>query len=102
LRQRVLVAERDREHGVERDEEEDRQPGDARQRDQTPAPAGLHQPALNFDQASSQSRWPWTLSCSSSWFAENWSDRTTASRSVFGISSCLIRLSASMLFCGGV
>ncbi len=54
LRQRVLVAERHRQHRVEGDQEEHREPRDARERHQAPGPARPHQPALNFDQASSQ------------------------------------------------
>ena len=73
LRQRVLVAERDGQHRVERAQEEDREPDDAREGHQAPGPARAHQPALNFDQASSQKRWPVTLSWSSSWLAANWS-----------------------------
>ena len=102
LRERVLVAERDGEHRVERDEEEDREPGDAGQREQAPRPARVHQPALNFDQASSQRRWPATLSWSSSWFAANWSGRTTAPSRLLGISPRLSSASASIPFCGGV
>ena len=103
LRQRVLVAEGDGQDRVEGDEEEDRQPRDAGQREQPPRPArAAHQPALNFDQASSQKRWPSTLSWSSSWLAANWSGRTTACSSDFGIRPCLSSASASMSFCGGV
>ena len=42
LGERVLVAERDRDHGVEGDEEEERQPRDAREGEQPPGPARLH------------------------------------------------------------
>ena len=87
LRERVLVAEGDGQDRVEGDEEEDGQPRDARQREQPPRPArAAHQPTLNFDQASSQKRCPSTLSCRSSWLAANWSGRTTACSSDFGIS----------------
>src|SRR5262249_34394111 len=103
LRERVLVAERDRDDGVERREEEDREPDDSREREQAPGPPGTHAyPALNFDQAWSQTRSPSTLSWSSSWFAANWSGRTTALCRLRGISPCLIRVSASRAFCGGV
>src|SRR5262249_9538987 len=103
LRERVLVPERDGDNRVERDKEEHRQPRDSRKREQPPLEACPHdQPALNFDQASSQSRSPSMLSCSNSWFAANWSGRRTASVNVLGMRPCLISAVASIAFCGGV
>ena len=68
-RERVLVAEGDAEHGVERRpgrrRSARRRPGAA---SSAPDPAGFHaQPALNFAQALCQSCSPSTLSASSSW-----------------------------------
>ena len=102
LAEGVLVAEGDAQHRVQRDEEEDREPGDARKGERAPEPARLHQPALNFDQAFSQSRSPSVVSESSSWFAANWSGRTSAPRSDSGISFFEISESASIAFWGGV
>ncbi len=102
LRERVLVPERHGHDGVERAQEEHREPDDAREGHQAPEPARAHQPALNFDQASSQRRWPATLSCSSSWLDANSSGRMIAGCRVFGIRPCSSRASASIPFCGGV